>query len=75
MGNQRGNAGNQGGNLSIAVKLRENSNGNEKLKKLREVKMIKNEHICKHLVSRIRCGVFGHISHNVSLLLLLMLYS
>ena len=74
MGNQRGNAGNQGGNLSIAVKLRENSNGNEKLKKWREVKMIKNEHICKHLVSRIRSDAVGHISHNVFLILLLMVY-
>ena len=37
--------------------------------------MIENEHICKLLVSRIQSGAFGHISHNVFLLLLLMLYS
>ena len=46
MGNQRGDAGNQGGNLSVAVEITWNSNGNDKLKDCREVKII-------NLVSRI----------------------
>ena len=46
MGNQGGDAGNQGGNLSIAVEITWNSNGNDKLKDWREVKII-------NLVSRI----------------------
>ena len=41
MGNQGGDAGNQGGNLNIAVKITSNSNGNDKLKDWREVKIIK----------------------------------
>ena len=45
-GNQGGDAGNQGGNLSIAVEITWNSNLNGKLKDWREVKIIK-------LVSRI----------------------
>ena len=32
MGNQSGNAGNQGGNLSTAVEMTQNSNGNDKFK-------------------------------------------
>ena len=46
MGNQGGDAGNQGGDLSIAVEITWNSNGNDKLKDWREVKII-------NLVSRI----------------------
>ena len=45
-GNQGGDAGNQGGNLSIVVEITWNSNGNDKLKDWREVKII-------NLVSRI----------------------
>ena len=59
-GNQCGDAGNQAGNLSIAVEIlsiavemTSNSNGNDKFKEWREVKIIKNEHICKNLVSYI----------------------
>ena len=40
MGNQGGDAGNQGGNLSMAVEITWNSNGNDKFKDWREVKMI-----------------------------------
>ena len=40
VGNQGGDAGNQGGNLSIAVEITWNSNGNDKLKDWREVKII-----------------------------------
>ena len=46
MGNQGGDARNQGGNLSIAVKITWNRNGNDKVKDWREVKII-------NLVSRI----------------------
>ena len=49
--NQDGNAGNQGGNLSIAVEITWNSNGNDKLKDWREVKII-------NLASRIWPGPF-----------------
>ena len=54
MGNQGGNAGNQGGSLSIAVKVTWNSNGTDKLKEWREVKIIGSKHICNDLVSNIR---------------------
>ena len=40
MENQGGDARNQGGNLSIAVEITWNSNGNDKLKVRREVKII-----------------------------------
>ena len=46
MGNQGGDVGNLGRNLSIAVEITWNSNGNDKLKDWKEVKIIK-------LVSRI----------------------
>ena len=46
MGNQGGNAGNQGRNLNIAVEIIWNSNGSDKLKDWSEVKII-------NLVSRI----------------------
>ena len=39
MGNQGGDAGNQGGNLSIAVEITWKCNGNDKLKDWREVKI------------------------------------
>ena len=70
MGNQRGNAGNLGGNaknagnwdgdpenqnrnLGIAVEMAYNSNGNDKFKEWREVKIIENERVCKNLISHI----------------------
>ena len=40
VGNQGSDAGNEGGNLSIAVEITWNSNGNDKLKDWREVKII-----------------------------------
>ena len=40
VGNQGGDAGNQGRSLSTAVKITWNSNGNDKLKGWREVKII-----------------------------------
>ena len=46
MGNQGGNAGNQGGNLRIAVEITWDSNGNDKLKDWREVTIL-------NLVSRV----------------------
>ena len=46
MGNQGGDAENQGGNLSIAVEITWSSNGNDKLKDWKEIKII-------NLVSRI----------------------
>ena len=46
LGNQGGDAGNQGGNLSIVVKITCNSDGNDNLRDWREVKII-------NLVSRI----------------------
>ena len=46
MGNQGSDAENQGGNLIIAVEITWNSNGNDKLKDWKEVKII-------NLVSRI----------------------
>ena len=46
MGNQGCDAENQGGNLSIAVEITWNRNGNDKLSDWREVKII-------NLVSRI----------------------
>ena len=48
-----GDAGNQGGNLGIAVEMAQTSNANDKLKEWREVKIIEKEHICKNLVSHI----------------------
>ena len=40
VGNQGGDAGNQGGNLHIAIETTWNSNGNDKLKDWREAKII-----------------------------------
>ena len=51
--NQSGDAGNQSVNLSIAIELTQNSNGNDKFKEWREVKIIEKEHICKNFVSHI----------------------
>ena len=51
IGNQGGDARNQGGNLSIVVEITWNSNGNHKLKDWREVKII-------NLVSRVLPRVF-----------------
>ena len=38
--NQSGDAGNQGRNLSVAIEITWNSNGNDKLEDWREVKII-----------------------------------
>ena len=40
-------------NLGIAVKMTQNSNGHDKFKEWKEVKITENEHICKKLVPRI----------------------
>ena len=45
----------------MAVEMTQNSNGNNKLKKWREVKIIENEHICKNLIWCIFFN-FRHIS-------------
>ena len=50
--NQRGYAGNLGGNLGIAAEMTQNSE-NDKLKECREVKIIENEYICKNVISHI----------------------
>ena len=70
MGNQCGEAVKEGKNLGIAVEMTYgNGIGNEKLKELRKVKIIDNEHICKNVVPDIWSRVFlvsvGHISLNV----------
>ena len=69
MSNQGGDAGNQGWNLGIAAEITMNSNGNDKFKEMREVKIIGKEHACKKSF----LANFGHISHNVFLFLLLLL--
>ena len=55
----------------------QNSNGNNKFKEWRELKIIENEQIRKNAVSHIWSGAFianfGHISHKVFLSLLLIL--
>ena len=48
-----GDVENQGGNLVIAVEMTQESNGNDKFKEQREVKIIENEHIRKNLVLHI----------------------
>ena len=53
VGNQGGDAGNQSGNLSIAIEMTQNSNGNDKFKEWREVKITEKEHIFKNFVSHI----------------------
>ena len=53
MGNQNSNPENQGGNLSMVVEMTQNSNGNNKLKELREVKIIENEHIRKNSLTHL----------------------
>ena len=50
MGNQCDDVGNQGGHLGIAVDMTQNNSENDKLKQLREVRIIKNDHICKNFV-------------------------
>ena len=52
-GNQGGDVQNQGRNFGIAVKMKKESNKNDKFNKSREVKIIENEHICKILVLHI----------------------
>ena len=77
VGNQGGDAGNQGWNLSIAVEMRYNSNKNDNFKDWREVKIIENENISKNLILHIWFGVFlvnfEHILYIVFLFLLLIL--
>ena len=51
--NRGGDAGNQSGNLSIATEMTQNSNGNDKFKECRKVKIIEKENICKNFVSHI----------------------
>ena len=53
-GNQGGDVQNQGRNFGIAVKMKKESNRNDKFNKWREVKIIENEHICKILVLHIK---------------------
>ena len=45
--NQAGDVDNQGGKLSIAVKMTQESNGNDKFKEWRELKIDENERIYK----------------------------
>ena len=75
--NQGSDAGNQGGNLSIAVEMTQNCNGSDKFKERREVKIRENKYICKNLFSQISSVAllvsFGHILHNVFLFFLLIL--
>ena len=56
--------------------MTQNSNGNDKFKDWREVKIMENELISKNLLSHNWSAAFltnfGHISHNVFLFLLLM---
>ena len=53
------------------------SNGNDNFKEQRKVKITENEHICKnwilHIWSAVLLDNFKNISHNVFLLLLLIL--
>ena len=50
VGNQSGDSGNQDGNLSIAIKMIQKSNGSDKFKEWGEVKIIEDERICKNVV-------------------------
>ena len=52
-GNQGGDVQDQGGNLGIAVETKQESNGNNKFKEWREVKVIENKQICENLVLHI----------------------
>ena len=51
-----------------------NSNKNDKFKKWREVKIVKNKHICKNLISHIWYGAFlvniGHILESLSVFII-----
>ena len=51
--NQCGDAGNQMGNLGIALEMTWNCSGNDKLKEWKQVEIIENEHIPKNLVPHI----------------------
>ena len=53
VGNQGDHVGNQGRNVSIAVEMTKNGNGNEEFKEWRKVRIMENEQICKKLVSNI----------------------
>ena len=57
-GNQGGDAESQDWNLGIAVEMIKNSNGNDKFKEWRKVRITENEHICKTPVSHIWSGAF-----------------
>ena len=52
-GTKCADAGNQCGVFGITVEMTQNIRGNDKLKEVREIKIIENEHICKNLVSHI----------------------
>ena len=52
-GNQSSDVDNQDGKLGIAVEMKQESNGKDKFKAWREVKIIENEHSCKNLVLHI----------------------
>ena len=53
-GNQSVDVETQGGNLDIAVEMKQESNRNGKFKEWREVKVTENEHICKNLVLKVQ---------------------
>ena len=53
VGNQSGDSGNQDGNLSIAIKMIQKSNGSDKFKEWGEVKIIEDKRICKNVVSHL----------------------
>ena len=51
--NQGGDVKNQGGDWARAVEIKQGSNKNGRFKEWREIKVIKNEHICKNLILHI----------------------
>ena len=53
VGNQGGNTTNYDGNLSIAVEITYNRNGNYKFKEWRDVKIIESKNTCRNLISHI----------------------
>ena len=52
-GSKGGDAGNEGRILDIAVEITWKSNGNDKFKEWREIKIIENEHIYKNLILQV----------------------
>ena len=57
VGNQAGDARNQDRNLSMTVEIIQNSNGNDKFKKQRQVKIIENKYIYENKM--------GHLSPHI----------